>query len=126
MSELIYKELCFGIQAAAIEVHRHLGPGLLESAYESCLAIELHARGIPFERQVLLPIPYRGQLVDNAYRIDLLVDEKVVLEIKAVSEVHPIHVAQLHTYVRLSRCRVGLLLNFNKLRLIDGTTRIVY
>ncbi len=126
MPNVIHRDLCYQIQAAAIDVHRQLGPGLLESAYEACLALELDARGIPFERQVHLPIPYRDQLIDNAYRIDLLVDGKVVLEIKAVSEVHPIHKAQLHTYVRLSRCRVGLLLNFNTTRLTNGIVRVVY
>lgn len=126
MSNLIHHELCYQIRAAAIEVHRQLGPGLLESAYESCLAAELQARGIPFERQVPLPISYRGQLIDNTYRIDILVAGKVVLEIKSVAKVHPIHKAQLHTYVRLSRCRVGLLMNLNELRLIDGVTRVVY
>jgi len=126
MSNLIHQELSHQIRAAAIEVHRQLGPVLLESAYEACLAIELDARGIPFERQVSLPIPYRGQVVDNAYRMDLVVDGKIILEIKSVAKVNPIHKAQLHTYVRLSRCRVGLLMNFNKVRLIDGVTRVVY
>jgi len=110
MSTRIHPELSHPIRAAAIEVHRQLGPGLLESAYESCLAIELQARGIPFERQVPLPIPYRGQLVDNAYRMDWVVAGKIVLEIKSVAKVHPIHKAQLHTDVRLSRCRVGFLM----------------
>ena len=113
------------VLGAAISVQRELGPGLLESVYETCLAHELTERGIPFLRQVPMPVRYGGMRIDNGYRIDLLVAERLVLEVKAVQTVLPIHRAQLLTYLRLSECSLGLLLNFNVPVLKDGITRLV-
>lgn len=104
-------------------MHRVLGPGLLESAYEECLSWELTARHIPFARQVALPVEYKGVKLDCGYRIDLLVAETVVVEIKCVSQVAPIHEAQLLTYLKLGGWHVGLLLNFNVPVLRDGIRR---
>lgn len=111
------------IIGAAIEVHRELGPGLLESAYEAALAHELSARGISYERQKAMPVRYKGFLLDVGYRLDFLVEDQVIVELKAVSEMHPIFEAQLITYLRLSGHRVGLLINFNVPRLKDGLIR---
>ena len=111
--------LAYKIIGAAITVHRHLGPGLLESAYEACLAFELTDLGLFVERQKELPIVYRGVHIDCGYRIDLLVEGKVMLELKAVEELHPIHEAQLLSYLKLSGCKLGLLINFN-IRLLTG------
>ena len=108
------------ILGAAIEVHRVLGPGLLESAYESCLAFELGLRQVPVERQMNLPVRYKDHLVESGFRVDLLVDGLVVVELKAVEKLLPIHQAQILTYLKLTGCRVGLLLNFNVKRLKDG------
>ncbi len=101
------------IIGAAIEVHRNLGPGLLESAYEECLCHELHLRGIDCKRQVPLPVLYKGLKLDCGYKIDLIVQDEVVVELKAVERVLPIHEAQLLTYLKLTGKRVGLLINFN-------------
>jgi GxxExxY protein len=122
---LLYEELTSEIVGAAIEVHRALGPGLLESAYEECLCRELELRQIQFQRQVALPVSYRGLQLDCGYRLDLVVEEKVVLEIKAVDSLAPIHQAQLMTYLRLSGLRAGLLMNFNVVLMKDGIKRIV-
>lgn len=108
----LYEDLTREIIAAAIEVHRALGPGLLESAYEECLCHELHLRNIAFRRQVDLPVEYKNVHLDCGYRLDLVVDEKVVVELKAMEGIQPVHEAQLLTYLRLSGIRVGLLLNF--------------
>lgn len=113
------------IIGAAIEVHRELGPGLLESAYEECLCWELSARSMVFERQVALPVVYRGRRLDVGYRLDLVVESCVVVEIKAVESLLAIHEAQLLTYLRLSGHRVGLLINFNVPFLRDGIKRRV-
>jgi len=113
------------IIGAGIEVHRALGPGLLESAYEECLCRELWLAGIAFERQLPLPIHYKGIDLSAGYRIDLLVDGTVVVEIKAVEAIAPIHTAQVLTYMRLGRFTKGLLLNFNVPVLRDGIRRIV-
>jgi GxxExxY protein len=110
---------------AAIEVHRHLGPGLLESAYEECLCHELKLRKIPFKRQVPLPINYKGIQLDCSYRIDLIVNEELVVELKAVDTLLPIHEAQVITYMRLGSWKVGLLLNFNLPTLKQGIKRLV-
>ena len=110
---------------AAIEVHRELGPGLLESAYEACLAHELTEREVPFERQWPLPVAYKSQLIDCGYRTDLLVDDQVIVELKSVDAIAPVHEAQLMTYLRLSQKRVGLLINFNVEVLRDGIKRRV-
>jgi GxxExxY protein len=113
------------IIASAIEVHRHLGPGLLESAYEECLCHELHLRGITFQRQVSLPVLYKGLPLDCGYQIDLIVQDEVVLELKSTEKILPIHQAQLLTYMKLARKSVGLLVNFNVPVLTQGITRRV-
>jgi GxxExxY protein len=110
---------------AAIEVHRQLGPGLLESAYETCLFRELGSRGIIVQRQVILPISYKGEQLDCGYRLDLVVADLVIVELKCVSEITELHKAQLLTYLKLSGKKVGLLLNFNVPLLKQGITRIV-
>ena len=122
---LLEQELTQRIIGAAIEVHRALGPGLLESAYQACLAHELTLRGIGYEREKPLPVAYKGIEFDCGYRLDFLVDHKVVLELKAVDHVLPIHEAQLLTYLRLSGVRVGLIINFNVPVLRDGIVRRV-
>ncbi len=113
------------IIGAAIEVHRILGPGLLESAYEECLCHELHVREISFRRQIELPVEYKGIKLDCGYRLDLIVQEEVVVELKCVEKVLPVHEAQLLTYMRLAGKRVGLLINFNVPLLTKGVTRMV-
>jgi len=110
---------------AAIQVHRRLGPGLLESAYEACLAYELARRGLKVRTQVPLPVVYDEVRLDCAYRIDLLVEDSVVVELKAVEQLAPVHDAQMISYLRLSGCRVGLLINFNVSLLKHGLRRIV-
>ena len=122
---LLYEELTGRILAAAIEVHRELGPGLLESAYERCLCRELELAGIAFERQLALPVVYKGISLDCGYDMDVVVDRKVVLELKAVERLLPIHKAQLLTYLKLDGYRVGLLINFNVAVLKDGFKRLV-
>ena len=115
------------IITAALAVHRELGPGLLESAYEACLAFELLERGLPFERQKPLPLTYRGRTLDCGYRLDFLVDGMVVLEVKSVTAFDPVHLAQVLSYLRLSGCKVGLLINFNVKWLVkDGVKRLVH
>ena len=113
------------IIAAALEVHRALGPGLLESAYEECLCRELHLRGVDFKRQVDLPVSFKGWKLDCGYKIDLIVENEIVVELKAVEKVMPIHHAQLLTYLKLSGKRTGLLINFNVPLLTQGITRRV-
>lgn len=110
---------------AAIEVHKHLGPGLLESAYEECLCHELSLRNIPFKRQIPLPVFYKGKKLDCGYRIDLLVNDEVVVELKSVESISPIHEAQALTYMRLGDWKVGLILNFNTPILVKGVKRLV-
>ena len=113
------------ILGAAIEVHKSLGPGLLESAYEKCLAHEFSLRGLTFERQVRLPVIYKGMLLDCGYRMDFIVNEIIVLEIKSVEHVLPLHAQQVLTYLRLFGFWLGLLLNFNVEVLRQGISRIV-
>jgi GxxExxY protein len=108
-----------------MKVHSALGPGLLESAYEACLAYELAQQGPKLERQKPLPLVYREVRLDCGYRLDLLVEEKVVVEIKSVDSLQPIHTAQLLSYLRLADCRIGLLINFNVRSLRNGIRRIV-
>lgn len=111
---------------AAINVHKELGPGLLESVYNTCMVIELQSRGITTLSEVALPIIYRGQQVsENGLKIDLLVEDTVVVELKSVEEILPVHKKQLFTYLRLANRPVGLLINFNRSLLKDGITRIV-
>jgi GxxExxY protein len=113
------------IIGAAIEVHKQLGPGLLESAYESCLAHELSLRNIPVERQAPVPVNYKGEYVDCGFRLDLWIDRLVIVELKAVEKILPIHEAQILTYLKLTGCRLGLILNFNVSRLkFGGITRM--
>jgi len=115
------------IISASIAVHRELGPGMLESAYEACLAFALLDRGLFVERQKALPLTYRGQILDCGYRIDLMVERLVIVEVKAVERFERVHSAQLLSYLRLSGCRVGLLLNFNvKWLMDDGIKRVVH
>ncbi len=111
------------IIGAAIEVHRHLGPGLLESAYETCLAYELRQLGLEVERQKPLPLVYKDIRLDQGYRLDMLVEGQVVVEIKVVDQLMPVHEAQLLSYMKLAGCRVGLLINFNVTLLKDGVKR---
>ena len=113
------------IISAAIAVHRELGPGLLESAYEACLVYELVQRGLSMEQQKTLPVIYRDVRVDCGYRIDLFVENQVIVELKAVEKLESIHRAQLLSYLKLSGCKVGLLINFNVKILKDGIHRIV-
>jgi GxxExxY protein len=113
------------IIGAAIEVHKALGPGLLESAYETCLAFELRERGFKVEQQQPLPVVYKNVKLDCGYRLDLVVEGCVILEIKAVEQLAPIHDAQLLSYLRLSGKKVGLILNFHERILKDGLKRIV-
>jgi GxxExxY protein len=110
---------------AAIEVHRALGPGLLESAYEECLCRELSLRHMPFVRQLSLPVEYKGVKLDCAYRLDLLVASSVVVEVKAISALEPIHLAQLLTYMKLGSWNLGLLINFNVPVLKHGIRRMI-
>jgi GxxExxY protein len=114
------------IIGAAIEVHKVLGPGLLESAYEECLCHELGLRRIPFTRQQALPVSYKGIRLDCGYRLDLLIANSVVVEIKAVDGLLPIHEAQLLTYLKMGGWQIGLLMNFNVPALKDGIRRIVH
>jgi GxxExxY protein len=109
----------------AIEVHRVLGPGLLESAYEACLAFELVKRGLKVEKQKALPVVYQDVRLDCGYRLDLLVEELVIVEIKVVEKFAPIHKAQLLSYLKLTGCKVGLLINFNVQMLKEGVIRVV-
>ena len=114
------------IIGAAIAVHEALGPGLLESAYEACLAYELGKRGLSVERQKELPLVYQQVRLDCGYRIDLLVNGEVVVELKAVDRLEAVHEAQILSYLKLSGCKVGLLINFNVTRLVEGIRRRVW
>ena len=109
----------------AIEVHKSLGPGLLESTYEECLSYELKQNKITHETQPSLPVKYKNILLDCGYRIDILVDNKIIIELKSVEKLMPIHTAQLLTYMKLSNIKIGLLMNFNVMRLKDGMKRLV-
>ena len=110
---ILHEQLSEALIGACIEVHRELGPGLLESAYRQCLCHELTLRGIKFRCEVPLPINYKGLTLDCGYRIDLIIEESIILELKAVEKLLPIHEAQLLTYLKLTGIRVGLLINFN-------------
>ena len=120
-----FNETTETIIGGAIAVHRALGPGLLESAYEACLFYELVDRGLSVERQKALPVEYRGVNLDCGYRIDLLVEKIIIIELKAVEKIDPIHKAQLLSYLKLSSCKLGLLINFNVRLLKNGIHRIV-
>lgn len=118
-------DLTGNIIGAAIAVHRALGPGLLESTYEMCMAIEMELRGLSCERQKAIPLLYRGIAIESAYRADFLAEGRVIVELKAIERLDDIHTAQVLTYLRLSGCKVGLLINFNVPYLRDGLKRIV-
>jgi GxxExxY protein len=112
-SKLLNEKLTEQVIGAAIEVHRELGPGLMESAYEECLCHERHLRDLRFERQMPLPVRYKGVSLDCGYRIDLVVEDAIILELKCIEHILPVHEAQLLTYLKLTGKRVGLILNFN-------------
>ena len=118
-------ELTHRIIGLAMRVHTRLGPGLLESAYEHCLCHEFDQNSVAYRRQVDLPLDYDGTLLDCGYRADVIVEDSVILELKSVEYILPLHEAQRLTYLRLSRCHIGLLLNFNTLSLKDGIRRRV-
>ncbi|MFO7703465.1 GxxExxY protein [Psychroflexus maritimus] len=113
------------IIGAAIEVHKQLGPGLLESAYETCLAFELRKKGFKVERQLALPLIYKDVKLDAGYRIDLLVNDKVIIEVKSLDALAPIHTAQILTYLKLKDIKLGLLINFNSVVVKDGIKRVI-
>lgn len=117
-------QIADGIVDAAFKVHRHFGPGLLESAYEACLAHELMSMGFQVERQVALPLAYQDVKLDAGYRLDLWVARKVIIEVKAVDELHPVHMAQMLTYLKLTGNRLGLMINFHSALLKDGMRRV--
>ena len=116
-------ELSYKIIGCAYDVHKTLGPGLLESTYEKCLCFELEKLNLKYERQKELPINYKGMILDNGYRIDILVEDKIVIELKSVDILQPIHSAQLLTYLKLSQKPLGLLINFNVTNLQNGIRR---
>ena len=122
---LLYQELTSSILSCAYKVHSALGPGLLESAYEECLYYELDKIGIEVIKQKPMPLIYHEKKLDLGYRIDLFVENKVIIEIKAVDAVNPVHMAQLMTYLKLSGCRIGFLINFNVQSLKDGIKRVI-
>jgi GxxExxY protein len=122
MTENEITEIVIG---SAIQVHKTLGPGLLESAYEECLHYELRNTGLEVERQKPLPVIYDEVKLDCGYRLDFMVNRSVILEIKSVESLNDIHLAQMLTYLRLSNCKVGLLINFNVVKLTNGIKRVV-
>lgn len=124
MSTIYLNDLSHDLIGAAIEVHRELGPGLLESAYQGAYCHELTLRGIPHESQKLMPVIYKGAIIETGYRIDILAENRVVVELKAVEKLVPIYAAQLLTYLRLGKFSLGLLINFNVSKLVDGIERI--
>ncbi len=121
--EYPHGDLTGKIIGAAVEVHKALGLGLLESAYELCLCHELSRQELPFERQVDLPVTYKGLQLDAGYRIDVVIDKAVVVEVKSVEKVLPVHEAQLLTYMKLGGFKVGLLIDFNEPKLVQGVVR---
>jgi len=125
MNEFLFPELTKEIIAAAMEVHTALGPGMLESAYEECLMFELNSRGFNAKRQVPVPIVYKDVKLECGYRIDILVENKVVVELKSVEAINEVHEAQVLTYLKFSHCRIGLLINFNVKSLKNGIRRYV-
>jgi len=118
------RELTEKVIGCAIEVHLTLGPGLLESTYQRCLAHELDLQKVSFRSEVVLPVDYKGKILDCGYRLDLLVDGRLIVELKAVDEVTGLHQAQLMTYMKLAKVSLGLLINFNVTRLVDGVRRM--
>ena len=122
---LLYQELTSSILNCAFKVHSTLGPGLLESAYEECLHYELDKKGLSVLKQKPMPLVYEERKLELGYRIDLLVEGKFVIEVKSVDSLSPVHFAQLMTYLKLSYCRIGFLINFNVLSLKDGIRRVI-
>ena len=122
---LIHKELSTKIYDGIFSVHRALGPGLLESAYEICLKKELEDMGLWVETQKSVPLVYKGIELDAGYRVDLMIEQKIILELKAVEAIFPVHRAQLLTYLKLTGCSLGFLVNFNVTLVKDGITRMV-
>ena len=122
---LIHEKLTEKIITSAIEVHRYLGPGLMESAYEECLCYELTQHGLPFERQKELPVQYKNVTLKCGYRIDVVVDERVILELKCVETILPVHKAQILTYLKLTGKKLGYLLNFGDELMKYGISRIL-
>lgn len=122
---MVENELSYKIIGSAIEVHKNLGVGLLESTYESALAYELKKLGFNVKRQIYLPLQYKEMNIENAYKIDLLIEDKVIIEVKSVLEMHPVFNAQLLTYLKLANIKLGLLINFNTPLIKDGIHRIV-
>ena len=120
-----FDELSRKVIGLSIEVHRELGPGLLENTYKQCLAYELSQAGINFQMEVELPVKYKNVLISCGYRIDLLIENNLIIELKCVDKIIPIHEAQLLTYMKLSGIKVGLLMNFNEIVLKDGIKRFV-
>ncbi len=120
-----FENLSHRIIGCAIEVHRQLGPGLLESTYEQCLAHELRLKGIPFKLQHPVPVAYKGIKLDCGFRVDLFVDDEIIVELKSVERLIPIHKSQLLTYMKLCKVSIGLLMNFNVTILKDGIIRMV-
>ena len=125
MSDYLYSDVTKEIIAAAMEVHSALGPGMLESAYEECLIFELLERGLKAERQVPVPIVYKDVKLDCGYRLDILVNKNIVVELKVVDAINEVHIAQVLTYLKFSGCKVGLLINFNVKSLKDGIRRYI-
>jgi GxxExxY protein len=125
MSEYLYSDITKEIIAAAMEVHSVLGPGMLESAYEECLMFELQLRGLKAERQVPIPIVYKEVKLDCGYRLDILVNKSIVVELKVVDAINEVHEAQILTYLKFSGCKVGLLINFNVKFLKNGIRRFI-
>lgn len=118
-------QISYKIIQASIEVHKQLGPGLLESSYEICLAYELTQMGLQVNSQVSLPLIYKGIKLEAGYRIDLIVEDKVIIEVKSVEALADIHTAQIITYLKLKNIKLGLLINFNSVKVVDGIKRIV-
>ena len=118
-------EISEKIIGCAIKFHKALGPGLLENSYLECLFYELQKAGLKVEKQKPLPLLYNDVILDIGYRLDLIVEDKVIIEVKSVDHIHDIHIAQVITYLKISGCKLGLLMNFNVLRLVDGLKRLV-
>jgi GxxExxY protein len=122
---LLHQELTSSILNCAFKVHSALGPGLLESAYEECFHYEINKAGLVVIKQKPMPLIYEEKKLDLGYRIDLYVEDKVIIEIKSVDAINPVHFAQLMTYLKLSKCRIGFLINFNVQSLKDGIKRVI-
>lgn len=122
---LLYQELTGSILQCAYKVHTKLGPGLLESAYEECLYYELEKSGLSVIKQKPMPLVYEEKKLDIGYRIDLFIEDKIILEVKSVDALNPVHIAQLMTYMKLSKCKIGFLINFNVVSLKDGIKRVI-